>query len=147
MPLHLHTPMPSLDGVTEWIPSQPDLKALAGTPILVYFWALSCHICHANLIKMQSLRKAYGPRGLKVISIHCPRMKSDVDVKAVRHAVEKYGIEEPVGIDNHHTVKKAFENEYWPAYFLFDKEGKLIRRAAGRNGLSMVEVTIRNLLD
>ncbi len=147
MPLHLHTPMPPLDGATEWIPSQPDFEMLIGSPILVYFWALSCHICHANLPKIQHLREAYGPKGLRIVSIHCPRMKTDVDEKAVRHVIEKYGIEEPVAIDNRHKVKKAFENQYWPAFFVFDQEGKLLRRAAGKNGLSMIEPIIQNLLD
>jgi hypothetical protein len=52
-----------------------------------------------------------------------------------------------VGIDNKHKIKKAFENEYWPAFFVFDGEGRLVRRAAGKNGLSMVESIICTMLD
>ena len=147
MPLHLHTPLPSLDGATEWIPCPPDFESLTETPLLVYFWAISCHICHSNLPKIQSLRDEYAPKGLKVISIHCPRMKTDAKIEMVQHAIEKYGFSEPVGIDNQHKVKKAFENDYWPAYFVFDQGGHLIRRAAGRNGLAMIEPALRKLLD
>lgn len=147
MPLHLHTPLPPLDGATEWIPGPPDFESLIGSPILVYFWAVSCHICHANLPKIQHLREAYCPKGLQIFSIHCPRMKTDVNEKAVRRAIEKYGIVEPVGIDNQHKVKKAFENDYWPAFFVFNQEGKLMRRAAGRNGLAMIEPALRKILD
>jgi len=147
MPLHLHTPLPPLDGATEWIPSPPDFDFLTKAPLLVYFWAISCHICHTNLPKIQTLGKEYAPKGLNVISIHCPRMKTDVNVETVRRTVEKYGFREPVGIDNQHKVKKAFENNYWPAYFVFDQGGLLVRRAAGRNGLTMVEPVLRQMLD
>ena len=146
MPLKLHTPLPPLNGATEWIPSPPDFDSLSEAPLLVYFWAMSCHICHANLPKIQSLREEYAPKGLKVISIHCPRMKADVNVEKVRRALEKYDFSEPVAIDNKHKVRKAFDNDYWPAYFLFDHKGTLKCRAAGQNGLTMVEPIIRKLL-
>ena len=147
MPLKLHTPLPPLDGATEWIPSPPDFESLKETPLLVYFWAMSCHICHKNLPKIQSLREEYAPKGLQVISIHCPRMKADVNVEKVRRAVEKYDFSEPVGIDNKHKVKKAFENDYWPAYFFFNNMGRLKCRAAGQNGLSLVEPIIRKMFN
>jgi len=147
MPLKLHTPLPPLDGATEWIPSPPDFESLKETPLLVYFWAMSCHICHTNMPKIRSLQEEYASKGLKVINIHCPRMKADVNVEKVGRAVEKYHFGEPVGIDNKHKVKKTFENDYWPAYFLFNNMGRLKCRAAGQNGLSIVEPIIRKMLN
>ena len=147
MPMRLHTPLPSLDGVTEWLNGQPELEEAEGQPLLVYFWAMSCHICHENMPKLEGWREEYVPQGLKMISIHCPRMKSDTDVKKVASACEKYGIEEPCGVDNMHKAKKAFDNELWPAYFLFDREGNLKCRSAGKAGLSMLEPKIENMLN
>ena len=146
MPMHLHTPMPSLDGVTEWINAQVDLDQYQGKPLLVYFWAMSCHICHENMPKLQAWREKYVPKGLQIVAIHCPRMQADTDINKVKQAVVKYGITEPCGIDNQHKLKKAFENDLWPAYFVFDREGNLKRRAAGKAGLSMLEPTIEDLL-
>ncbi len=139
MPMRLKTPMPSLEGVTEWVHGEPDLDALKGEPVLVYFWATSCHICHDNLPKLQAWRDEYLPKGLKMISIHCPRMKSDTDIEKVKASIEECGIVESCGIDNLHKLKQAFDNDLWPAYFLFDREGNLKRRAAGNAGLSMLE--------
>ncbi|MFW5713336.1 MAG: TlpA family protein disulfide reductase [Brevefilum sp.] len=147
MPMRLHTPLPSLDGVTEWINGQPELKEAEGQPLLVYFWAMSCHICHDNMPKLEEWREEYVPKGLKMVSIHCPRMKTDTDVKKVESACEKFGIEEPCGVDNMHKAKKAFDNELWPAYFLFDREGNLKCRAAGKAGLAMLEPKIENMLN
>lgn len=147
MSLRLKTPMPSLEGATEWINAEPDIASLIGKPILVYFWAVSCHICHENMPKIALWREAYGPRGLEMISVHCPRMKTDTDLSKVKMAIIENGITEPCGIDNLHKIKKAFENELWPAYFLYDRDNKLKCRAAGRAGLSIIEPAIEKLLN
>ena len=146
MPMHLHASLPPLEGITEWLNGEPAFDSAPGKPLLVHFWAVSCHICHENMPKLQVWRDKFGPKGLKMIAIHCPRMKTDTDISRVRAACEAYGIVEPCGIDNMHKAKKAFENEIWPAYFLFDKEKLLKRRAAGKTGLSMLEPVIEQLL-
>ncbi len=147
MPMRLKTPLPDLDGVTEWIHGEPDLANADGQPLLVYIWAISCHICHENMPKLQSWRDRYIPKGLKIVSIHCPRMKGDTDMEKVQTAIDDCGISESCGIDNMHRVKKAFDNEIWPAYFLFDREHKLKRRAAGKTGLSMLEPALEEMLN
>jgi len=146
MSLRLKTPLPALEGVTEWINGQPNPETLKGSPLLVYFWAVSCHVCHENMPKLQAWRKTYVPKGLKMISIHCPRMKSDVNIAAVKASIEAYKIVEPCGIDNLHKVKQAFDNDLWPAYYLFDREGNLKRRAAGRAGLAMLQPLLEEML-
>ena len=147
MPLRLHTPLPSLEGATEWINAEPDVSTLKGKPLLVYFWAVSCHICHENMPKLQTWREKFVPKGLQMIAIHCPRMKSDTDIDKVRNAIEEYGITEPCGVDNLHKIKKAFDNDLWPAYFIFDQDGELKRRAAGNAGLSMLEPILEKMFD
>lgn len=147
MSLKLNTPMPSLQGATQWIHEEPNLKACQDQPVLVYFWAVSCHVCHKNMPKLQDWRDEYVPRGLKMIAIHCPRMKTDTDIDKVKAAVEKYGILEPCAVDNMHKIKKAFENEFWPAYYLFDKDGKLKRRTAGNTGITMLTPILEKMCE
>lgn len=147
MPMRLKTPLPSLDGATEWLNGEPDLEATQGSPLLIYFWAVSCHICHENMPKLQAWREEFVPKGLKMIAIHCPRMQSDTDIEKVKDALKEYGIVEPCGVDNLHKVKKAFDNDLWPAYFIFDEEGNLKRRAAGNAGLSMLEPILKKMFE
>jgi len=147
MPMRLRTPLPSLEGMTEWVHGEPDLTAADGEPLLVYFWAMSCHICHENMPKLQAWRETYVPKGLKMVAIHSPRMKTDTDIDKVKMAIDDCGIVEPCGIDNMHTVKKAFDNDLWPAYFIFDGEGNLKRRAAGNAGLAMLEPILEKMFD
>ena len=87
MPMRLRTPLPSLDGVTEWLNSEPDMEDVKGSPLLIYFWAVSCHICHENMPKLKDWRKKFVPKGLKMIAIHCPRMKSDTDLEKIKEAL------------------------------------------------------------
>lgn len=137
MSMRLRTQLPELDGVTEWINSEPEMETASG-PVLVYFWAISCNVCHRVLPNLQLWRETYVPQGLKMISIHCPRMKTDTDIRKVKSAVDNLGIVEPCGVDNMHRVKKAFDNEFWPAFYIFDAEKRLKRRAAGNAGLDMI---------
>lgn len=59
----------------------------------------------------------------------------------MRELIGKYGISEPVAVDNEHKFKDAFQNEqgFVPAYYLFDAEGKLKSFAAGERGLDMLK--------
>jgi len=136
-----------LEGITEWINGEPALDQTQNNPILIYFWAMSCHHCHLSMPKVRSFHNQFTPKGLKMIAIHCPRMKTDTDIQKVKTAVIEYGMIEPCGIDNLHKVKQAFDNQIWPAYFLFDKDATLKMRAAGQSGLSMLEPVIKKLLD
>ena len=147
MPLPLHTPLPSLEGITEWINCEPVLDEAQNNPILIYFWAMSCLHCHQNMPKVRSFHNQFTPQGLRMIAIHCPRMKTDTDIQKVKNAVKEYGIVEPCGIDNLHKTKQAFDNHIWPSFFLFDDDATLKMRSAGQSGLSMLEPVIKKLLD
>jgi len=145
MPLRLNTPLPDLSGATEWINGQPDFKAITGQPLLVYFWAVSCHVCHENMPRIYHWREQYGPKGLQLIAVHIPRQESDTNVAKVREHVQENHITDPCGVDNKHQVKQAFDNALFPAYFLFDREGKLRRRAAGHAGISLLEPVLEQM--
>jgi thiol-disulfide isomerase/thioredoxin len=147
MPLRIGTPMPDLKGVTGWLNGEPDWEALRGNPVLVHFWSVSCHLCHENMPKVNQWRDLYAPVGLKVIAIHMPRAEWETDVKTVRQKALDLGITQPCGIDNLHQVAEAYENQWVPAYYLFDREGNLRGRTAGYAGLTMLENTLKRLFE
>ncbi len=147
MPLRIGTPMPDLRGVTEWLNSEPDWESLKGHPVLVHFWSVSCHICHENMPRINQWRDTYAPAGLKVIAIHLPRDEWETDVETVKQKAAELGITQPCGIDNLHKVAEAYENQWVPAYYLFDREGQLRGRTAGYAGLSMLENALKRLFE
>ena len=146
MPMRTGTPLPELGGATEWINSPAGRADLVGSPLLVHFWAVSCHVCHDNMPTVAAWREQHAADGLKVVAVHMPRQPEDMDVERVRADAASMGITEPLAVDNTHGVADAFQNEFVPAYFLFDAEGNLRSRAAGYTGLSMLEGALKRVL-
>ena len=150
MPMRIGTPMPSLEGATEWFNGSAEaaLKEAEGRPVLVHFWSLSCSMCKDNLPRVTEWREQYAPAGLRLIAVHMPRYPADTDVAAVREAIAAYGIIEPCAVDNEHKLRDAFLNEhgYVPAYYLFDEHHKLKSFAAGEYGVKVMEPSLTRLL-
>ena len=147
MPLPVGTLMPSLDDATEWLNSTCTVDSLQGRPSLVQFWAISCPACKANLPRLQRLVHDYAAEGLQLISVHRPRMESDLDVSKVQAIMDELGITGPCAIDNTHAIGDLFQTaSVWPCYFLFDANGKLRSRAAGQLGLKIAENSLKRTL-
>jgi thiol-disulfide isomerase/thioredoxin len=61
-------PAPALEAA-EWLGSKPPAwTALAGHPVLLFFWAHWCSDCKAEVAVLAEIRKLYGPRGLVLIA-------------------------------------------------------------------------------
>lgn len=136
MPMRLGSPMPPLEGATGSYNAEGfDPGSLAGHPTLVHFWAVSCHICHEVMDQVSQYRDQYGPKGLKVVAIHMPKEEGDLDTAKVERDIQQYGMTQPVLLDHRHALAQAFQNQFVPAFFLFDAQGNLFFRAAGDKGL------------
>lgn len=150
MPMRIGTPLPSLEGATEWLSSSAAeaLKDADGRPVLIHFWSVSCGMCKDNLPRVAEWREAYRAAGLRVIAIHMPRYPEDTNVDSVRDAVTKYEITDALAIDNEHKLRDAFQNEhgYVPAYYLFDEHHKLKSFAAGEYGVKVITPAIERMM-
>ena len=150
MPMRIGTEMPALDGATEWLNATGARAAheAAGQPTLVHFWSVSCGICKDNLPRVAAWRDERAADGLRVIAVHMPRYEADTDTEKVRDAVTQYHITEPCAVDNEHKLRDAFQNEqgYVPAYYLFDRAGKLRGFAAGEHGLKVISSALERVL-
>ena len=138
--------LPALAQATEWLNARSGPQQVKGHPTLVHFWSASCGVCKDNLPRIGQWRDEKR-EGLRVIGVHMPRFEKDTDVEAVRELIAKYGISEPVAVDNEHKLKDAFQNEqgFVPAYYLFDAEGKLKSFAAGERGLDMLKTALERV--
>lgn len=150
MPMRIGTPMPSLEGATEWLTGSAEevLQDTQGHPVLIHFWSLSCGMCKDNLPRVAEWREKYRAAGLRLVAIHMPRYPQDTDVDEVRAAVAQYEITDPGAIDNEHKLRDAFQNEhgYVPAYYLFDDQHKLKSFAAGEYGTKVMEPALERML-
>jgi thiol-disulfide isomerase/thioredoxin len=140
-------PLPALEGATAWINREPAPDELRGRPVFVQFWALSCYLCKENMPVIRAWKQRFGPH-VAFVSIHMPRQESDMDVARVEATARAEGMDEPVAVDGAHLLGDRFETGgIWPAYFLFDADGKLRARAAGAAGLGVMEGALGRLAE
>lgn len=151
MPPRMDSDLPSLKGGQDegltWFNSEAissdDLK---GRTVIVHFWSISCGICKESMPDIENWRKVYGPKGLVIISVHMPRQETDTDIPAVQECMKEYDIEQPVVVDNFHTITDRFENKFVPAYYVYDSDLKMRHFAAGEKAIKMVEPVLERLL-
>jgi len=143
----MDTPLPSLEGGTDWFNAKPiTVDELKGHTVIIHFWSISCGICKESLPDVYRWIDTYGPKGLKVVSVHMPRQESDTNVEAVKECIAEYEIKQPVVVDNWHTITDAFENKYVPAYYVFDSDLKMRHFSAGEKAVKMIEPVLERLL-
>jgi thiol-disulfide isomerase/thioredoxin len=117
-----------------------------GRPMLVEFW----DFCRPNSMRTLPYVKAWHERyagdGLRVIGVHSPGFDASRDEDAVREAVDRLGIRHPVLIDSELKLWQEYENEGWPARYLFDGAARLFEYHYGEGGYEETERAIQQLL-
>jgi hypothetical protein len=115
-------------------------------PMLVEFW----DFCRSNSMRTLPYVKAwherYAAEGLRVIGVHCPGFDASHDEDAVREAVDRLEISHPVLIDSELQLWQEYENEGWPARYLFDGAARLFEYHYGEGGYAETERAIQQLL-
>jgi thiol-disulfide isomerase/thioredoxin len=142
-PLH----MPSLDGATEWLNSEPlDPAELRGRVVLVNFWTLTCINWLRQEPYVRAWSRAYRDDGLVVIGVHTPEFSFEHQVDLVRQAIRERAIDYPVAVDNDYEIWNAFANHYWPALYFVDADGVIRDEHFGEGRYEQSERVIQKLL-
>ena len=115
-------------------------------PLLVEFW----DFCRPNSMRTLPYVKAwherYASAGLRVVGVHCPGFAPSRDEQAVREAISRLGIEHAVLIDSELELWQEYENEGWPARYLFDGRARLFEYHYGEGAYEETERSIQELL-
>ncbi|WP_314598932.1 cytochrome c biogenesis protein DipZ, partial [Burkholderia aenigmatica] len=139
--------LPPLDGAVQWLNSPPLTAAgLRGKVVLVDFWTYSCINCLRTLPYTTAWARKYAPYGLVVIGVHAPEFAFERDIGNVKKAVHDLGIDYPVAIDNGYSIWRAFGNEYWPAHYFIDAQGRIRHHHFGEGEYAQSERAIQSLL-
>lgn len=140
--------LPSLDGITEWLNSNPlTREQLRGKVVLIDFWTYSCINCLRSIPYVKAWDERYRDDGLVIIGVHAPEFAFERDVANVRRAIADLGIRYPVAIDNDYAVWRAFDNRYWPAHYFIDVQGRVRYHHFGEGNYEQSERVIRQLLE
>jgi thiol-disulfide isomerase/thioredoxin len=141
-------PAPPLDGAGEgWINSDPLTDADVEGQVVVYdFWTYSCVNCIRTLPYLRAWYERYEDDGLVIIGVHSPEFEFEEDPENVQMAVDEDGVTWPVLLDPQMEVWDSFANQYWPAKYVFDRDGQLRYFHPGEGAYDVTEDVLRELL-
>ena len=140
-------PFASLERADEWInsPSLP-ASALRGKVVLVHFWTYTC----INWLRTQSYLRGwaekYKDKGLVVIGVHTPEFRFEKTIDNVQREVRELRVDYPVAVDSSYVIWRAFNNNYWPAQYFVDAQGRIRHTHFGEGSYEQSEMVIQRLL-
>ena len=138
---------PSLAGASEWLNSPPlTRESLKGKVVVIDFWTYSCINCLRSIPYIGAWAQKYKDHGLVVIGVHTPEFAFERNIENVRTAIAKLKIAYPVAIDNDYKIWRAFDNEYWPAHYFIDAQGRMRFHHFGEGNYDESERAIQQLL-
>ncbi|MFW7270107.1 thioredoxin family protein [Gluconacetobacter sp. Hr-1-5] len=139
--------MPSLDGAVDWLNSPPlDTRDLRGKVVLVDFWAYSCINCIRTEPYIRAWAEKYRNQGLVVIGVHTPEFRFETNIANIRRAADRFGMSYPIAVDSNRAIWNAFGNQYWPALYFVDAQGRIRHHQFGEGEYDTSERVIQRLL-
>jgi len=139
--------LPALSALGPWINSGPlTREQLRGKVVVIDFWTYSCINCIRSIPYVRAWAEKYRDDGLVVIGVHAPEFAFERNPDNVRRAVADLGVRYPVSLDNDYAVWKALKNNYWPAHYFFDAQGRQRYHHFGEGNYDTSEKVIRQLL-
>src|ERR1700716_1165179 len=137
----------SLERANEWLNSPPlTAPALRGKVVVIDFWTYTCINWLRTLPYVRAWDEKYRNQGLVVIGVHAPEFAFEKNINNVRWAVKEMRVDYPVAVDNEHTIWRAFRNNYWPALYFIDAQGRLRHHHFGEGSYEQSEMIIQRLL-
>ena len=137
----------SFDGATGWLNSEPlTPEGLRGKVVLVDFWTYTCINWLRTLGYIRAWADKYEDQGLVVVGVHTPEFPFEKDAENVSWAVKDMDVRYPVALDPDYAVWNAFANNYWPAAYIADVDGRIRHHHFGEGGYEEQEQVIQHLL-
>jgi len=139
--------LPPLDGLGPWFNSPPlTREQLKGRVVVIDFWTYSCINCLRSIPFVKSWDERYRKDGLVVIGVHAPEFAFEREPANVAKAIKDLGIRYPIALDNRYQLWRALQNNYWPAHYFIDAQGRIRYHHFGEGDYATSERVIRQLL-
>ncbi|WGD52214.1 thioredoxin family protein [Bradyrhizobium sp. CB1650] len=143
-----HQAAPEFVGINNWFNSKPlSIADLRGKVVLVDFWTYGCVNCVNTLPHVTALYAKYRDRGLVVVGVHTPEFPFERSASNLQAALKRHGITYPVAQDNDSRTWNAYRNQYWPAQYVIDQNGKIVFQHAGEGSYDEIDRTVARLLN
>ena len=133
--------------VERWVNSTPlTADMLRGKVVLVDFWEYTCINWIRTAPYVRAWHRDYADLGLVVVGVHAPEFEFGKRAENIDRGIRDHGLTYPIGLDNDFATWQAFGNNAWPAKYLLDADGRLVKRWVGEGSYSDIEGEIRRLL-
>ena len=135
IPLPVKPRLPAFGGATGWLNTEPLTPAdLRGKVVLVDFWTYTCINWIRTLPYIRAWAETYGRTAWSWSVCTHPSSASSTTSTAFASAARDMRVEYPIAIDNDYAVWNAFANQYWPALYIADAEGRIRYQHFGEGG-------------
>jgi len=140
-------PAPELTNTT-WLNVDAPLRIadLRGKVVIVEMWTFDCINCQHVMPSLKDWHSKYADQGLVIIGNHFPEFSYEADLNNLKNAIAENDIEYAVAQDNNGDTWRAYENNYWPALYLIDKQGHIRYVHIGEGRYKETEENIKALL-
>jgi thiol-disulfide isomerase/thioredoxin len=119
------------------------LSSLKGKVVLVYIWTYTCINSIRPMPYIDDWNQKYSDKGLAIVGVHSPEFQFEKNYANVKGAVQRFGITYPVILDSDHGTWNAYENNYWPRYYLIDTQGYIRYDHIGEGSYDQIEKAIQ----
>ena len=82
----------------------------------------------------------------QLVGVHSPEFEFEKNHANVKNAVKRFGITYPVIIDSDYGTWNAYENNYWPRFYLIDTQGYIRYDHIGEGDYDQIEKSIQSLV-
>jgi cytochrome c biogenesis protein CcmG/thiol:disulfide interchange protein DsbE len=104
-----------------------------GKVLLLNVWATYCEPCKQEIPSLQSLYKAYGDSGLKLVAVSVDDAVSEDSIKAY---AKNFGITFDVLHDPSHEIERVLQTTGYPETFVVGPEGTIRKKWIGADNWS-----------
>ena len=146
---HVHMPpLPTNYDLARYLNVTPAAlrDSLKGKVVLIDIWDYTCVNCIRTLPYIKEWKTRYKDKGLIVIGVHSPEFEFEKEPKNLDSAVKSFGLTYPVIADNDYQIWNSLANQYWPAKYLFDKDGILRAEHFGEGDYQSFEAFLQKIL-
>jgi thiol-disulfide isomerase/thioredoxin len=133
-------------GATEWINGRVTGADLSGKVVIVDVFTFDCINCKHVTPNLKHLHASVSPADLAIVGVHAPETPYERERAHVVAELGRQGIVWPVALDNGFTIWHAFNNEYWPTQYIFDRHGRLRKTIIGEGQDADVDATVNALI-
>ncbi len=93
--------------------------------MLIDVWTYTCINWLRTLPYVRAWAGKYKDQGLVVIGVHSPEFAFEHNVDNVRRQAKDMRVDYPIALDNDFAIWRALNNNYWPALYVVDAQGRI----------------------